>query len=518
MNTIHRPGQAGFWGILSLVFVACGGTAGSEPGQSGSPVGQSDNAGQQGGHAGTASAGSGNQGGWIAAPPGGEAGGSGKKGGSAGSGPGGGGQAGSGGGAKAAYDGKGFVVHEWGTNTIVVGSDGSMQRGLHHEEEDLPGFVYDRLKAGSRSGVALNVNGKMETPVTYFYSDKPLKVSASVQFPQGVFTQWYPAVKSFYPYIFGGYPENQGYMGYMDPVLDPKVPFQSAQCQATYSKVGQGLLDWGIFSVLGPEVDEAGPDASLDKYSWSYARQVKANSLQLSSPEDGPQREKFLFYRGLGNITLPVRVTVAAGGAITLTDTDVQRPVGATFVLNVGATKAAFHAFPGGFDAGQPLADLAPSLDDAAPLDTYVTQLSASVTAALDATGLYHDEAVAMVNTWSRQWFRTPGLRVLYLLPPALTEEQIPLTITPKPDEMVRVMMIRAEVITPEQEASDVATIPLFGCKTDDGHQHFLDLGRFAEPRLRRAIDLAPESDGKLWARDFLAKISTAETRSMTGE
>src|SRR5262245_18892936 len=36
------------------------------------------------------------------------------------------------------YPGYGFVVHEWGTDTIVVGSDGSMQRGLHHEEEDLP--------------------------------------------------------------------------------------------------------------------------------------------------------------------------------------------------------------------------------------------------------------------------------------------------------------------------------------------------------------------------------------------
>src|SRR5690348_11904858 len=46
------------------------------------------------------------------------------------------------------YGGQGFVVHEWGTNTVVVGSDGSMQRGLHHEEEDLPAFVYDRLKAG----------------------------------------------------------------------------------------------------------------------------------------------------------------------------------------------------------------------------------------------------------------------------------------------------------------------------------------------------------------------------------
>ena len=31
----------------------------------------------------------------------------------------------------------GFVVHEWGTLTSVIGSDGSLLPGLHHEEEDL---------------------------------------------------------------------------------------------------------------------------------------------------------------------------------------------------------------------------------------------------------------------------------------------------------------------------------------------------------------------------------------------
>ncbi|MHA4875279.1 hypothetical protein, partial [Enterococcus faecium] len=42
------------------------------------------------------------------------------------------------GGVGTSFSGKGFVVHEWGTNTVVVGSDGSMQTGMHHEEEDLP--------------------------------------------------------------------------------------------------------------------------------------------------------------------------------------------------------------------------------------------------------------------------------------------------------------------------------------------------------------------------------------------
>ncbi len=43
----------------------------------------------------------------------------------------------------------------------------------------------------------------METPVTYFYSDKALSVNASVGFPKGVFTQWYPSQMSFYPPVAG---------------------------------------------------------------------------------------------------------------------------------------------------------------------------------------------------------------------------------------------------------------------------------------------------------------------------
>ena len=80
------------------------------------------------------------------------------------------------------YPGTGFRVHEWGTNTIVVGSDGSMQRGLQHEEEDLPSFVYDRR----REDLQEEFDVKMETPVTYFYSDRPLTVNVGVNFPKDV--------------------------------------------------------------------------------------------------------------------------------------------------------------------------------------------------------------------------------------------------------------------------------------------------------------------------------------------
>jgi len=415
------------------------------------------------------------------------------------------------------YPGYGFVVHEWGTDTIVVGSDGSMQRGLHHEEEDLPAFVYDRMSAGTLPGsTSINVDVKMETPVTYFYSDEPRTVDVAVDFPKGVFTQWYPAVKSFYPLIMGAnvganHPEPA------DPVLDPTFPFSSQTCIDKYGFIGNGLLQWGTVDVLPRGERPALPEAPLDRFSWSFARDVDANDLRVQGVPgaEAPQSERFLFYRGLGNFDLPAKVTAAPGGHLTVENTFAD-PVRGVFVLNVGADKAAFRYLPAGVPAGGSIETEAPALEGGAPIDAYIESLGAEVTKALDATGLYHDEAVAMVNTWKRQWFATPGLRLLYLAPQSWTDASIPLSVEPKPDATVRVMVIRVEVITPELEELDtVAAEKLGGVDAGEGEAHFLSLGRFAEPRLRRATSLIGETPASL---AFLSAITTADTRVAAGE
>lgn len=421
-------------------------------------------------------------------------------------------------GKPAAYDGEGFVVHEWGTNTVVVGSDGATQRGLHHEEEDLPGFVYDRLRGGALPGSssALSVGVKMETPVTYFYSPQPRAVKVAVDFPHGVFTQWYPAVESFYPLVFL-HPEAGGKV--TDPALDAGHPFMTAACQEKYGTPSQGLLSWGTVQILGPGEYPEVPEASLDTFSWSHARQVAANTVRVSGVPgaEAPQDERFLFYRGLGNFQLPVRVQAGASGALSLHNESAAFGMGTAFVVRVGASRGAFAVLPQGIGAGQTLATVAPTTEDGDDLDTYAARLGDAVTDALDATGLYHDEAVAMVNTWKHQWFRTPGLRVLYLLPQPLTEAQIPLTISPTPDTTVRVMMIRVEVISPEQEQADV------GALTSPDPQlmktHFLALGRFAEPRLRRAFALMPSKHPAFApAQALLEELASADTSSAAGE
>ena len=52
--------------------------------------------------------------------------------------------------------------------------------------------------------------------------------------------------------------------------------------------------------------------------------------------------------------------------------------------------------------------------------------------------GLYTAEATAMVNTWEDSWLED-GTRVLYVLPKEWTDEVLPLTITPAPQEVARV-------------------------------------------------------------------------------
>jgi hypothetical protein len=69
--------------------------------------------------------------------------------------------------------------------------------------------------------------------------------------------------------------------------------------------------------------------------------------------------------------------------------------------------------------------------------------------------GLYEREAEAMLNTWRDSWFEE-GLRVFYVLPRPVVDAILPITIDPSPSELTRVLVGRAELITPEME-KDVA-------------------------------------------------------------
>jgi hypothetical protein len=98
------------------------------------------------------------------------------------------------------------------------------------------------------------------------------------------------------------------------------------------------------------------------------------------------------------------------------------------------------------------------------------------------------------VKTWEKSYFRTEGLRLLYILPRATVDEVIPIQVQPAPEQLVRVMIGRVEVLTPcterriEQAVADLdAKDPLIRRMA----QAELDqLGRLREPVLRRLTSL----------------------------
>ncbi len=66
-----------------------------------------------------------------------------------------------------------LVVHEWGTFTSFSGSDG-VAVGFYPNNSDLPPFVYYQEDETSKAArLAANGTVSMETPVMYFYTDRP---------------------------------------------------------------------------------------------------------------------------------------------------------------------------------------------------------------------------------------------------------------------------------------------------------------------------------------------------------
>ena len=102
-----------------------------------------------------------------------------------------------------------YIAHEWGTFTSVQAADGTPLEWNPLSTTDLPAFVYDRNKPGGHprrqlaspflSKSTFRTLQRMETPVIYFYSPKERTVDVSVQFPQGLITEWFPQARDIGP-------------------------------------------------------------------------------------------------------------------------------------------------------------------------------------------------------------------------------------------------------------------------------------------------------------------------------
>ena len=393
-----------------------------------------------------------------------------------------------------------LIVHEWGTFTGFAGSDGvHLPFGIDVGSE-LPPFVLNRREQAERQNVKFNPWGdftkgggvfalqRMETPVVYFYTGRPRDVSVAVDFPHGLLTEFYPPVRGMAP-AFGDAP------GEYPHVERPPLPPGASPATRPAAKFERGALDWGTVrispQVAGqraaymPEVPPAGAAGH-----YQYARETDAATVQFTDRPGERHEERFLFYRGLGDFTLPVRLTASAGGRFALTNAAAQ-PVRFALLLRVADGRARFKLY----------CDVAAAQAMTLPAETVaLDEVGDAIAAALVAEGLFEKEARAMVKTWSSQWLGEPGTRVLYTVPRGVTDSLLPLRISPTPDEVVRVLVGRIDVMTPEQEArlqSLLATARQTKSLAADDATFVRGFGRFFSPALERAAKLRESAHAK---------------------
>ncbi len=374
---------------------------------------------------------------------------------------------------------QGLVVHEWGTFTSMSDSTGAPLAGLHHEDEPLPDFVYRRSRESVRrhkgtEALPVGVNQKLETPVVYFYSPTAQTVDLEVGFPKGLISEWFPNATDFAPAL--------------DPSAATLVP-------------ANGSMKWRADLIPGMGTTSF-PGVSPQDI-WAPSRQVASTPLRTYG-ENGPEDEQFIFYRGVGEFRLPFEIVANADGTLdVINGSEDDSP--AVFLLRVHEGGGAIVSL-GSLPRQSALRSIAPPANGKErDLDQYVADAKSQIRGALIASGLYADEAQAMVDTWSRSYFQSFGLRVLYVVPRQWTDALLPMKLSPAPSQLVRTLVGRVEVLTRAEE-SQLQTTVAQAFATGRSYDALLsDLGRFAEPKLRRAAAMSGDAALKTYIDGAIA-------------
>jgi hypothetical protein len=232
-----------------------------------------------------------------------------------------------------------------------------------------------------------------------------------VRFPRGLVTEWYPRAA-------------------VTPATTVTVT------DAAFTAPGfVSSATWSRVTVV-PGGSEPFPTEAKPSHYYA-ARRTDAATLRV-----GNQTEKFLFYRGVATVKLPLSATVSPDG-IAHVSRDGAQPLGTLVRFDRRDGRLGFEVRT---VTGSRTSLSTPPLTGS--LDALTTRLEAILTGA----GLYPREARAMVETWRDSWFEE-GTRLLYILPRADVDALLPLEIKPQPAETARVFVGRMELITPATTA-----------------------------------------------------------------
>jgi len=331
-----------------------------------------------------------------------------------------------------------LVVHEWGTFTSIAGADTqTVEWTPYRGGAELPRFVYGG-KHNARGTV------RMETPVIYFYSRKELTCTVRVSFPQGEITEYYPM------------PDRLVY-----PVK---------------------VIQWNGVELLPGRAVNLPLEKSGNHYY--HARATEAVPLRVWKGNVIDEYEKFLFYRGVGTFEMPLSVQVHEDKVAVRQ----AAPPGIGEVIFFENRNGRTGCLRSGLQSSSAVVDrLLP--------DCSVESLKRDLETLLTGHGLFQKEAEAMVRTWEDSWFEE-GFRVFYVLPRQQTDAILPLAITPKPNKLVRVLVGRMEIMTPEATQEILRLLTRLKRAPETHNAEVFEIrqryGRFLAPMIRRVLERHP--------------------------
>jgi len=311
----------------------------------------------------------------------------------------------------------GLTVHEWGV--FRVNEDAEFANAALREEWDgLPPFVYGHIKgrAVPQHWGALEERLK---PMIFFHAQKPVQVRVKIDFPGGMAGVWYPATEK--PAVYGM----------------QKQP-----------KSG-GSLEWDLGvkeCPLGWFPRTLAPVVVTDNHWFARMRRVKSDEIFARFSPNGKdvEREQFIYYDGL----FPHRKWLAVkveNGRIALTNR-LKLPVFDVTVVD-RRDQAVRLGRIARIEAGETISEVHFTESETT---RFVSSAAEFLLKQLVAARLHEDEAKSLVDTWRGRMFETPGLTIFYRIPEREYDAQMPLTITPKPDSVVRVGLIYQSHLEPD--------------------------------------------------------------------
>lgn len=304
---------------------------------------------------------------------------------------------------------KDLTVHEWGV--FRVHTDAEMANAdLAREWNELPEFVYGQIHGRNipQHYGAIEIRRR---PIVFFHAARPLEVQMKIDFPGGMPGVWWPGTIS---------PAREG---------ETRVAMSTSL-----------LWQLGIKQPPKGKLPKSPAPLAVAKGHWmELLRNVKCDEVfaKYSQNQFDIDREKFVYYDGIFPQGKWLKLA-EAGGKVAVTS-QIKHSVYDVTVIDHRDEKQVRIARLGELRPGD---EFQPTDFETGTGEEFSAQAVKKMTDQLVMAGLFEDEAQVLAELWKKELFDSPGLHFCFRLPQEEYEKRLPMTLSPKPNSLVRVGLV----------------------------------------------------------------------------